>query len=362
MRLHARSAQQAAAPLPLAPLNETLEKTGSLPDVSRTFLEWVWKSDPDEPFDARVLMNRSHLLGLLVCRHAAGKNPAQHSAGKAQAQQQPQVDRMTLVSKPPAQMSLRELRDTLDNLLIEWPKFVSRLKENPAAQENLRAVAALVEGCLARLGQLAQQPGDATVFDDASCTEPATSGLMRLSRPGLRRMLGSFLVVFRHLDLLKRCKPASEVLAGYPEADQDSGLRKHHIEASTDDFHLTCMNMLLPTAAKLNYKQDFPGMYNHVSQVIYFHNTQYERTPRAELEEILRTGEPMQTVPAIAQIHPEIELAYEEDAVDLSGPTGKWRWLVLPRRVYLVDPQSNVYHSESALELLRLYKALSGKK
>ena len=352
MRLHARSSQQSAAPQPLAPLNETLERTGSLPDVSRTFLEWVWKSDPDEPFDVRVLMNRAHLLGLLVCRHAAGK-------AQAQAQQQQQVDRMTLVAKPPSEMSLRELRDTIDNFLIEWPKFVDRLKENPAAQDNLRAVAALVEACLARLGQLAQTLGDAKVFDDASCTEPATAGLMRLSRPGLRRMLGSFLIIFRHLDLLKRSKQASEILADLKAEQEDSGLRKHHIEASTDDFHLTCMNMLLPTAAKLNYKQDFPGMYNHVSQVIYFHNTQYERTPRAELEEILRTGEPMQTVPAIAQIHPEIELAYEEDAVDLSGPTGKWRWMVLPRRIYLVDPQSNVYHSENALELLRLYKLLS---
>ena len=347
---------------PLAPLNEALEKTGSLPDVAKTFVDWVWKSDPDEPFDHRVLMNRCQLLGLLVCRHAANRAPRLPGLGQHDGEGD---SRMTLVAKPPLEMTLRELRDSLDNLLIEWPKFVDRLKENPNAQDNLKAVAALVEGCLARLGQLAQKPGDATVFDDASCTEPAATGLMRLSRPGLRRMLGSFLAVFRHMDLLKRSRPASEALAECPDLpaeDQECGLRKHHIEASTDDFHLMCMNMLLPTAAKLNYKQDFPGMYNHVSQVIYFHNTQYERTPRAELEEILRTGEPMQTVPAICQIHPEIELAYEEDAVDLSGPTGKWRWLVLPRRIYLVDPQSNVYHSESALELLRLYRAKSKQK
>lgn len=353
MRKSAQAAQQRGAATPLAPLNEALERTGSLPDVARTFQEWVWKSDPDEPFDHRVLLNRSHLLGLLVCRHAANKNQ--------RAPSPPQRDeRMTLVSKSPCDMSLRELRDTLDNLLIEWPKFVDRLRENPSAQDNVKAVAALVEGCLARLGQLAQTPGDAKTFDDASCTEPAAGGHMRMSRPGLRRMLGSFLIIFRHLDLLKRCKAAAEALKDMPQpghSDQECGLRKHHVEASTDDFHLICMNMFLPVAAKLNYKQDFPGMYNHVSQVIYFHNTQYERTPRADIEEILRTGDPMQTVPAICQIHPELELTYEEDAVDLSGPTGKWRWLILPRRIYLVDPLSNVYHSESALELLRIYRA-----
>jgi len=337
-------------PAHLAQLNNELERSGSLPDAQSVFLEWIWRSDPDEPFEAKVLLNRSHLLGLLVCRHAANR-PRQQASPCDDS-------RMSLVEKSPPDMTLRELRDTLDNLLIEWPRFVERLKDNTKAAENLRAVAALVEGCLARLGQLAQRPGDATVFDDASCTEPTAGGLMRLSRPGIRRMLGSFMVVFRHLDLLKRCKPVPHD-AGHPQAD--AGIRKHHVEASTDDFHHLCMNMLLPVAAKLNYKQDFPGMYNHVSQVIYFHNTQYERTPRASLEEILAAGEPMQALPAICQIYPDIQLAYEEDAVDLSAPTGRWLWMVMPRRVYLVDPDANVYHSENALELLGLYRASQQK-
>jgi hypothetical protein len=336
---------------PLAGLNKVLEESGRLPDYPKIFLEWVWRSDPDEPFEPSVLLNRSHLLGLLACRHAAGQ-----PASSPQLPGACEDPRMTLVAKEPLAMTLRELRDTVDNLLIEWPKFVQRLRGNPRARENLRAVSALADGCFARLGQLAQRPDTVKVFDDAASTEPHSGDLIRLSRPGLRRLLGSFLVAFRHLDLLRRARPASEAL---PEGARktECALRKHHVEASTDDFHALCMHMLLPVAAKLNYRQDFPGMYNHVSQVIYFHNAQYERTPRMELDDILKTGEPMQALPAICQIHPEIDLAYEEDAVDLSAPTGKWRWLVVPRRVYLVDPESRVYHSESALELLEVYKA-----
>lgn len=357
MQKSAAGRKRQASHAPLRELNQALEETGSLPNFDSVFLEWIWKSDPDEAFEASVLLNRSHLLGLLACRHA-GSNAAgpastrSNAAGPAFTQQQNCDARMTLVSKPPTAMTLRELRDTLDNLLIEWPRFVDRLRGNPRAEENLAAVSRLVDGCFARLGQLSRSPADARTFDDAACTEPHAGELIRLSRPGLRRLLGSFLVIYRHLDLLKRAQPAPTG-GKLPECS----LRKHHVEASTDDFHMLCMHMLLPVAAKLNYRQDFPGMYNHVSQVIYFHNAQYERTPRAELEEILARGEPMQALPALCQIHPEIELAYEEDAVDLSAPTGKWRWLVVPRRVYLVDPESNVYHSECVFELLEIYKS-----
>ncbi len=336
---------------PLEGLNEAVEATGAVDDAGWLWAEWIWRSNPEEPFDPKILMNRSHLLGLLACRHMAG----------VRAEPEPDAPapdaRLTLVAKAPAAFTLRELRDTVDNLLIEWPQFTARLHENPRAAQNLRAVAGLVDACFARLGHLASHPGDAAAFDDPSCTEPHAQGLMRLSRPGLRRLLGSFLVLYRHMDLLGRSRPAPK---GADGGRGDPGVRKHHVEASTDDFHLLCMNMLLPAAAKLNYKQDFPGMYNHVSQVVYFHNTQYERTPRAELEEILATGEPMQALPAVCQIHPEIELAYEEDCLDLSAPSGRWAWLVLPRRVYLVDPESRVHHSECIWDLLALYKAAQG--
>lgn len=334
----------------ISQLNHELETTGGIASADALWTEWTWQTNPEEPFEASVLLNRSQLLGLLLCRHMANTVQARQAAAELEG------SRMVLIQKSPSQFSLRELRDTIDNLLIEWPLFVKRLAENPRAAENCAAVASLVDGCFARLGWLAMNPAGADCFDDAASTEPHPGDRMRLSRPGLRRFIGSFLVLYRHIDLLTRAK---KVTCKEPV---EPGVRKHHVEASTDDFHLLCMNTLLPTAAKLNYKQDFPGMYNHVSQVIYFHNPQYERAPRAELEEILRTGEPVQALPALCQIHPEIQLAYEEDCIDLSRPTGKWWWLVLPRRIYLVDPQSEVYHSDCLWDLLSVYKQGSWQK
>jgi hypothetical protein len=95
-------------------------------------------------------------------------------------------------------------------------------------------------------------------------------------------------------------------------------------------------------------------MYNHVSQVVYFHNPQYERLPRIGLDKVAM-GEPMQVLPALCQIHPEISLVYEEDHLDLSQPTGKWLWMVLPGRVYLIGPDARVYHCENVTSLMRVY-------
>ena len=337
---------------PLTPLNTLIERRDvssddagdnrwTLPDD--IWVDWMWRSNPEEPFAPGVLMNRCHLLGLLVCRSQAKKATASGAAAGEILDQ-----RMSLMAKPPASMSLRELRDTFDNVLIEWPRFLDRLVDNPRAEQNMDVVIALVDACLARFGYLASHPGPVDIFDDAASTEPhSVEGQSRLTRPAIRRMLGGFLVMYRHLQLLSVAEPVDST-------PHDCGIRKHHMEASGDDFNMLCMSMRLPVAARLNYKQDFPGMYNHVSQVVYFHNPQYERLQRIGLDKVAM-GEPMQVLPALCQIHPEISLVYEEDHLDLSQPTGKWLWMVLPGRVYLIGPDARVYHCENVTSLMRVY-------
>jgi hypothetical protein len=160
-------------------------------------------------------------------------------------------------------------------------------------------------------------------------------------------MLGCFMVMHRHIHLLTTAEAVEPV-------PFDCAVAKHHLEASGDEFSLLCMNMQLPVAARLSYKHDFPGMYNHVSQVVYFHNAQYERTRRVGLAQVPE-GDPMQVLPALRQLYPGIALHYEEDHVDLSQGTGGWVWMALPGRVYLVDPRGRAYHSPNVTSLMRVY-------
>lgn len=319
-----------------------MQATGELPD--HVFESWLWRSDPEETYSKDVLLNRCQLLGFLVCL----------CKGMQSGTEGPSVpDRLRLMEKPVGEMSLRELKDTMENLQIEWPIFLERLEKNPNAQANLDAVISLLDQCAARFGELCLKAYDESVLDDLGSVEPFQgSGLMRVTLACIRRTVSAFMVFYRHLHLLAVCKTL-------PPEWVDHKISKYHLEASGDDFNLLCMHISLPVAAKLCYKHDFPGMYNHVSQVAFFHNSEYQRAPRVKLEEL--KGAPVeQVLPALLQLYPSIGVKYEEDSMDLSdrqadGSCQGWFWLVLPRRVYLVDPSRNVWYSTEVTRLLKVY-------
>lgn len=72
---------------------------------------------------------------------------------------------------------------------------------------------------------------------------------------------------------------AKEPVAG-DRASGDLGIKIHHIVAASDDFSKMSMHWDLMPAAKLNYIHDFRGYFNCISQVVYFHNQEYERRPQ----------------------------------------------------------------------------------
>ena len=317
-----------------------LRDTGELPEEA--WDEWLWKTDPEEAYSPEILLNRCQLLGFLVCLYK----------GMQQASDAPnlvnftdiETARLTLMAKPVRTMSLRELRDTIENLQVEWPTFLKRLPTNPNAQTNLEVVIMLLDQCFARFGALCLAMWDDKVLDDLGSVESVGIHL-RITRPCIRRTVCTFMVVYRHLHLLAVTKIV-------PDAWCDCGISKYHVEASGDDFNMICMHLGLPVAAKMNYKHDFPEMYNHVSQVVFFHNSEYQRVARAKLE-VLDSAPPEQVLPALMQLYPLISVKYEEDHIDLTTPGSGWWWLVVSGRIYLVDPNRSVWYSPSVTSLLK---------
>ena len=76
--------------------------------------------------------------------------------------------RMTIMDKPVQHMTWRELKDTVANILLEWPAFLDRLRDNLRSKQNLKQVLHLVNLCAARFGKLAYLAGDETLLDDVS--------------------------------------------------------------------------------------------------------------------------------------------------------------------------------------------------
>jgi hypothetical protein len=322
-----------------------LAALGDLP--AEMWHEWLWGTDPEEAYHIDVLLNRNHLLGLLVCRYKH-LNQAESSLGTSGFSQ---GNRMTIMDKPVHSMTWRELKDTMANVLLEWPAFLDRLKQNIRAKQNLRQVMHLVNLCAARFGALAYMAAGEDLMDDPSETQPATRGLppglVMLTPSAMRRMAGSLLIMYRHMHLLAVCQKV-------PAQHFAPGISKYHYEASMDEYHILCMHMSIPVAARLNYRHDFPGMYNHVSQVVYFHNSQYSRVKR-QLLETFHDTEAMHVLPAVRELYPELPLKFEEDFFDPNKGGQGWYWLLIAGRVYLVTPEPRVLHSENVVDLLKVY-------
>jgi hypothetical protein len=324
---------------------KVLNESGELPEEA--WDEWLWKTDPEEPYSPEVLMNRCQLLGFLVCLYK-GMQKVSHTTPDLTDSE---TSRLSIMSKPVSSMSLRELKDTVENLQVEWPAFLRRLPTNPNAQANIEGVIALLDLCFARFGALCLAAGDGKVLDDLGSVEPCKThpGALQITRSCIRRTVCTFMIFYRHLHLLAVAKNVPDVWC-------DCGISKYHLEASGDDFNMICMHLGLPVAAKMNYKHDFPEMYNHVSQVVFFHNSEYQRVPRAKLE-ALDSAPSEHVLPALMQLYPMISVKYEEDNFDLthtgSGPRSDWWWLLVAGRIYLVAPDKTVWYSPSVTSLIQ---------
>ena len=314
-----------------------------------TWDEWLWRTDPEEAYSPEVLMNRCQLLGFLVCLYK----------GTQQLQDDPDLTdpvtaRLTLLCKPIHTLTLRQLKDTIENLQIEWPAFLKRLDDQKLSQSvdnsSLQRVVALLDQCFARFGALCLSSGGAEVMDDLSSVEPCKQypGALRITTACIRRTVCTFMIFYRHVNLLAVAERAPD------NADHYDRISKYHMEASGDEFNLLCMHLSLPVAAKINYKHDFPEMYNHVSQVVFFHNSEYQRRPRARLEELRGAG-PEHVLPALMQLYPDVQVKYEEDRIDLTAPGRGWYWLVVAGRIYLVGLGNRVWYSPDVVSLLQIY-------
>jgi hypothetical protein len=86
---------------------------------------------------------------------------------------------------------------------------------------------------------------------------------VRLNRICIRRMVGAFFILYRHLHCWKE-----KTLVDESRYQVDCGIKLHHILAASDDFSKLSMHWDLMPSAKLNYVHDFRGLFNCISQVL----------------------------------------------------------------------------------------------
>ena len=320
----------------LATLNSLFESGASDPP-STIWDEWLWGCDLSEPVTVDCLLNRMHLLGLLIARLRALREPNLMDVCVSlprMVHQHAQVERLTP----------RQVKDVVEDLQMHWLEY----QDDPSV--TVDALAELVDALMARFGFFCLQ---SFTYDDVNMRDAVVAD--RMSVLTIRRLVTIFCVLYRHLHLMMVARGAEEhELAAVGAVPQ---LEEYHVQASQEAFYKHAMHADIPPAAHVLYQQDFAGFYHCVSQVVYFHYPSYERRVQISLERIRQGTEPVHTLAPVLELFPEIHLCFE----DGQWKRNSWNWVLMGRRVYLVDPSlQNVWYEASIMSLLRVFLRQTG--
>jgi hypothetical protein len=210
---------------------------------------------------------------------------------------------------------------------------------------------------LCRFGELALEARGVEVMNDQGSIEDAAPDLLAMNRICLRRFVNTFMIMYRHLHFTQHAETPPRARDDF----FDCSIRSHHLTASTDDFNGVAMHWDLMMAAKLNYIHDFPGMFNCVSQVAYFHNPGYslQAQERVDVAKVSHGNiDALHVIPPLMQLYPDIEVVYEEAHIDLLRPSKTFSFVIMAKKVYLLTPNKQIYHHANITILVKLYLEL----
>ena len=327
-------------------INSRLQKEGkALDDDTRVALwkRWLWEVDLKEAYCNDILVNEAHLIGLLLCR----------DMGLHQGLSALDLIPSAIPSIPPTlilgpserfcDMSVSAVVQSIESLQMGLTRALYADDDDVEPPPGMWvAVERLTLLLFHRLGFLClYNSTDTAVFDHLPSIEVIHDNMLGINIQTIRRLMDIFVILFRHIDIQKRSKE--------PPATQDTAaivqetMLPHAIEATKDEFYNVSMHFELPPGARLSYIHCFPGMYNCVSQVVFYNNEAYER--RAHNEHM----ESVDVLPMLLHMYPSIPFVLEEETPPVKADV---YWFLLSGRVYLMVRGVPLFHRDIFLTFL----------
>ena len=135
------------------------------------------------------------------------------------------------------------------------------------------------------------------------------------------------------------------------------------MQASMDFFNSLQQMMHLAPGMRLVYRTNFSGMYNDVSQVIYYHFPKFARQPQKPLNEMPYST--MHLLPIVRELLPDIPIMYDDDSrimgLTEDASEDHMGWLVSCGTVFLVHGKC-IYGSETLLDIVLFFLEKTGRK
>jgi hypothetical protein len=213
----------------------------------------------------------------------------------------------------PTSVTLQQLRDLVQAVQTQWPSIqraVVACATRAEQLELLQVVDRLVNQLFVWFTgymfcrDIPEWQADDREFVDYT---PPTH-VLALTEMGAKFFINIFFVLYRLLYLQRHAVAAPRRAGQHPFS-----VETFHVEAGLDDFHTLGMYHDIPPGCLLEYKHSYSGYFNNVSQVVYRHFPSYKQRQVPTIEEVLAHDAPdLCVVPALKQIYPEVEFAFED--------------------------------------------------
>ena len=212
--------------------------------------EWIFRSNPNQLPNASSLLNRCQLLGLLICRYRAARQPSYKNPIILEP------SRLVIIhNKAPAAMTLRELRDSLSNLVLQRGVDI-HLRPTRSEDSSIGPVLLYLDACLHRFGELvwATWPcaSSSPISDDVGSIEKicVDNGLEhdQVTLTCIRNLINTFLMAYRLVTWIQMS--AKNLSDGDDDLPSCTPIHHHHVSASIDVFYNISMYYDLPPAAR----------------------------------------------------------------------------------------------------------------
>lgn len=318
---------------------------------------WLWFVDAREELNSKILLNEFHLTGLVLCRMSAMQvhsEPENKSLCGCTSENM-QLDTTSLIGsfaldhKRYVELSMRDLK----NHVVQTQMHMYDM----CLQESAEKTHAHLTALFTRLGELIlySETEEETMYDDLDGLQPGPTGTKKsriFTEGTVRWYINVFYILFRSLYLYRTAKE--------PITRSDvTALQIFHIEATLDTFYEQTMRWDLPPGAVLCYQHEFVGMFNSISQVVYYNYPDYDRRRQLEWDLVAIGNHAIYSLAPLLSMYPDIELIHEEAPLScVPGRASKnafitnWRIMLTPGFLYLLSPTGDVFYHENVCSLL----------
>jgi hypothetical protein len=157
----------------VAELNRLLESDQDLP--ADIWERWLWHTNPAEPATVECLLNEMHLLGLIIARYRALREPglADHVLS---------IPNISHLRSRVALLTPRQLRDVVEDVQMHWERYLCETSDE---------LVDVVDACMVRFGEINLH---GCKCDDVSMAD--TNNTNRLSHASIRRFVSIFFVMY----------------------------------------------------------------------------------------------------------------------------------------------------------------------